>query len=152
MLKVFHSFQLLDFDQLCAVYGNEGDYTKQRNDLYDYLHEDFFRVSGAFYAVWELQGLYVSALRMEPYRDGYLIEALETLPRERGKGYAKSLLNGVLYSGEVSDGLPVYSHVRKKNSASLAVHTACGFEPILDHAVFIDGSVYHHSRTLRWTR
>lgn len=148
MLKIFYKLSDLDFSQLCTVYGLEENSAAQCNDLYDYLLEDFFRVHGAFYAVWEAEGRYVSVLRAEPYRDGYLIETLETQPSARGKGYAKKLLNGVLSGGTIPTELPVYAHVHKKNRSSLAVHTACGFTRILEHAVFIDGSVYNHTCTM----
>lgn len=151
MLKLCNKLSEIKFSQLCDVYGYDQGGIGRQNDLYDYLYEDFFRVRGAFYALWESQGCYVSALRAEPYRDGYLIEALETHPAERERGYAKSLLDAVLHSGKIPAGHPVYAHVHKKNAASLAVHAACGFERVLEHAVFIDGSVYQHSCTLRWS-
>lgn len=151
MLKIYNKFAQLDFSQLSAVYGY-GDAYELRNDLYDYLHDDFFRVKGAFYAAWEEQGDYVSVLRAEPYRDGYLIEALQTHPMHRCKGYAKQLLRSVLDSGCIPSGIPVYAHIHKKNQASFAVHKACGFLKILDHAVFIDGSVYQHSCTVKWIK
>ena len=44
----------------------------------------------------------------------------------------------------------VYSHVSKKNAASMAVHSRCGFEKILDYAAYIDGSVNHSAVTLLW--
>lgn len=153
MLRIFFDFRELDFEKLSAVYGyDETDRYSQRNDFYDYLREDFFRVTGAFYAVWELEGRYVSALRVEPYRDGYLIEALETRPEVRGKGYAKNLLNGVLQCDAIPSEGNVYAHIHKNNRASLAVHKACGFERILEHAVFIDGSVFHNSCTVKWKK
>ena len=61
-------------------------------DFYRYLNEGFFRTPGAVYAVWEAGGQYVSALRLEPYRDGLLMEALETTPEQRRRGYAAALI------------------------------------------------------------
>lgn len=149
MLKICNSFRELDFSRLSEIYGyEEADSFMRCNDLYDYLREDFFRVSGAFYAVWEESGQYVSALRAEPYQDGYLIEALQTHVLQRCKGYAQMLLKSTLLSGRIPAGLPVYAHIHKKNAASLAVHRACGFQQILDYAVFIDGSVYRNSCTM----
>ena len=93
---------------------------------------------------------YVSAARLEPYRDGLLLEALETAPELRGRGYAAALLRNMLESAPGTG--PVYSHVDKKNAASLAVHRACGFRRILEHAVYADGSVLASACTLCYPR
>lgn len=107
-------------------------------DFYDYLNRVFFRTPGAVYAVWAEQGSYVSALRLEPYRDGLLLEALETAPDQRRKGYAKALIQAVLK--QAGEGR-IYSHVSRRNTASLRTHEICGFVKYLDYAVDIDGSV-----------
>lgn len=110
-----------------------------------YLREVFFKTPGAFCAVWEEEGKYVSALRLEPFRDGMLLEALETAPAERRKGYAVKLVRSVLaFMGDMK----VYSHVGKRNAASLAVHKHCGFRVLQDHAAYIDGSVDRRCCTL----
>lgn len=113
-------------------------------DFYSYLKDCFFITENAVYALYELDGRYVSALRYEPYKDGFLISALETKPAERMKGFASRLLMEVLpqISGKV------YSHVSKNNVASLAVHEKCGFRIISDQARYLDGSVNSWSFTL----
>lgn len=113
-------------------------------DFYDYLKECFFKTEGAEYSILETEGKYVCALRYEPYKDGFLISALETMPSERMKGYAVMLLNAVL----PRIGGKVYSHVGKKNAASLAVHKKCGFSIISDQARYLDGSVNNKAYTL----
>ena len=85
MLILAQSIRDLSFSKLMGVYieGNlenaeefypdlpEGQKLMQaEQDFYQYLNEVFFRTSGAVYAIWEEQGAYVSALRLEPYRDG----------------------------------------------------------------------------------
>ena len=153
MLKICRSFSELDFDKLAVVYGLDSlDAYQQRMDFYDYLREDFFQVKGAVYAVWYEDERYVSVLRAEPYKDGYLIEGVQTLAACRCMGYGKKLLRTVLDSGVFPPLLPVYSHVHKKNAASLALHLGCGFERVLEYGVFIDGSVFHHSCTLKWKK
>jgi len=114
-------------------------------DFYLYLKDDFFKTADACYAVWQEQGRYMSALRLEPYRDGLLMEALETAPDYRRQGYGKKLVEAILsyYSGR-----KVYSHVDRKNLPSLLTHQSCGFQKILDHAVYIDGSVNHRAYTM----
>ena len=97
-------------------------------EFYQYLNEVFFRTPDAV----------VSALRLEPFRDGLLLEALATAPDQRRKGYARKLIQAVL---DQTGPIRIYSHVDKRNSASLKTHAACGFSVILDYAVGIDGSV-----------
>ena len=157
MLNIVKKLEELDFPALMEVYieGNEekaadygaGGLLRAEREFFEYLQEDFFKHAGAFYAVWRVEGRYISALRLEPYQDGWLLEALETAPEYRGRGYAKALVTAVL---EYLDGAPVYSHVSKRNEASLRTHSACGFEKYLDHAVYVDGSVSQRAYTLRY--
>lgn len=121
-------------------------------DFYGYLRDCFFPVPGAVCAVWVADGRYVSALRLEPFRDGMLLEALETAPDQRRKGYASLLIRQV-QSWIAAQGYgKLYSHVHKENSASMGVHKACGFRLIANHAAFIDGSVSQHSCTMCWEK
>lgn len=160
MLYWAYRLQDLDFRQLMEVYeeGNlenaeifysdapRNQWLRLAEDaFYQYLRDTFFRIPEAAYAIWLVDGRYVSALRLEPYRDGLLLEALETDPRHRNKGYAAALMREVLK--EVK-GKRVYSHVGKRNAASLAVHEKCGFYRISDTAAYIDGSVDRKAYTL----
>ena len=162
MLILAQSIRDLSFSKLMGVYieGNlenaeefypdlpEGQKLMQaEQDFYQYLNEVFFRTSGAVYAIWEEQGAYVSALRLEPYRDGRLLEALETAPTSRRQGYGEKLIRAVQkqFSNQ-----RIYSHVGKKNAASLRVHEKCGFRRISEYAVYIDGSVNRRACTLCW--
>ena len=114
-------------------------------DFYNYLQQVFFKTEHAVYLIWEEAGCYISALRLEPYRDGLLLEALETAPAHRGSGYAAKLVSAALhYAGERK----IYSHVNKHNRASLRTHEKCGFVKILDYAVYADGSVNDRCITL----
>lgn len=161
MLKIAHSLSELNFSKLMEVYaeGNveNGEYffpeeTPERQKMLaeerfgEYLREDFFRQKGACYAVLEEQGEYLSALRLEPYEDGLLLEALETKPNCRKKGYARELMR--LTFARLPAGTKVYSHVSKRNEPSLAVHRACGFRVYLDYAVEVDGTVTRRCVTL----
>ena len=114
-------------------------------DFYQYLKDCFFPTFGAVYAVWMEENEYISALRLEPYKDGFLLEALETAPKHRRKGYAVKLIRAVL--AQMPD-QRIYSHVSKRNVPSLAVHEKCGFRKISDSAIYIDGSVNHRACTL----
>lgn len=108
----------------------------------------FFLLKNATYAVWISGGRYIAALRVEPYRDGYLITGLETAPDARRKGYATKLLQGVIAHLKDEGKVPVYSHVDKGNHASMAVHKKCGFQILYDYGVYLDGSVFQTSYTL----
>lgn len=159
MLRVIKSMKELDFSALMEVYaeGNlengaefwpdepEGQQLlKAEQAFYQYLRECFFAVEGAMYCIWEENGRYVSALRLEPYQDGLLLEALETAPEKRRRGYARMLIRAVLAG---LSNQRIYSHVGKWNTASIKTHEACGFRKILDHAVYADGSVMTNSST-----
>ena len=98
--------------------------------------------------MWISGGRYIAALRVEPYRDGYLITGLETAPDARRKGYATKLLQGVIAHLKDEGKVPVYSHVDKGNHASMAVHKKCGFQILYDYGVYLDGSVFQTSYTL----
>ncbi len=135
LILVNHMAALLP-EQLMAVYRESlGDDLTLRQDFYTYLRHEFFTQPGAMLAVWKAQGIYVSALRLEPYRDGLLLTGLETHPEHRGRGYAQELLGAVL-----SREGKVYSHVDKRNLISLHVHQKAGFQIISDTAVYLDGS------------
>lgn len=157
MLLIAKRLEELDFPALMDIYieGNrekadeygDGGLLQAEREFYDYLREDFFRQRDAFYAVWVEQGKYVSALRLEPYKDGWLLEALETAPADRKRGCAKELMGSVL---EMMGQSVIYSHVSKRNEASLRTHYACGFVKHLDHVVYLDGSVSHRGITLQY--
>ena len=165
MFKKICSMRDLQFSELMSVYEQtnreiaEDEYSHlDRNSgliqaeqfAYQYLKDVFFQTPGAFYAVWIEKGKMVSAMRMEPYRDGWLLEGLETAPEHRRKGYATSLMQAVLQQCKAEGKLPVYSHIAKKNRASICAHKKCGFICMLDYAVEIDGSLLRNSATFRY--
>ena len=162
MLILARSMRDLHFSRLMEVYleGNlengeelypdlpEGQkLLRAEQDFHQCLSEVFFHTSGAIYVIWEEQGAYCSALRLEPYRDGMLLEALETAPSCRRQGYAEQLIKAVqnCFADQ-----KIYSHVSKKNVASLRVHEKCGFHRISEFAAYIDGSVNQRACTLCW--
>lgn len=160
MLILARSLRELNFGMLMEVYEegnreNAGEFwpdldpaeglLQAEQDFYQYLKTVFFPVDGAVCAIWEEKGRYVSALRLEPYGDGLLLEGLETAPSARRKGYAENLILAVQDRfGEKK----IYSHVHKGNIPSLKIHKKCGFQIICDHAVYIDGSVNSRCFTL----
>lgn len=162
MLLIFDKLKNLSFSQLMAVYeeGNQENAAefwpdmeegqrilRAEQEFHQYLREIFFPTEGAVYCIWEERGQYVSALRLEPYRDGLLLEALETAPVERRKGYAARLIAAVQ---EAFPHRKIYSHVHKRNIPSLKIHEKCSFKRISETAVGIDGSVSDRLCTLCW--
>lgn len=164
MLLMIRALQDLRYSQIMRVYEESNiRYGKARyprlsaglqlmtaeQDFYGYL-QDFFSTKGAACAIWSVDGEYRSALRLEPYQDGYLLAGLETAPEARGKGYAKLLVREALSEFRKASDLPVYSHVVKSNIASLELHKASGFVRIRESADYIDGSHHEDACTLIW--
>jgi len=165
MLIIAKSMGELSFGSLMEIYveGNQENgselYPQEpeprqialaEQDFYDYLQNDFFSREGSRYYILAEEGKYVSALRLEPYQDGLLLEALETAPWARRRGSATALICQVQEVLRAEGRGQVYSHVSNHNAASLAVHSRCGFRKILNYAVYLDGSVDRRSQTLCW--
>ncbi len=164
MFVIANSMKELDFRQLCYVYAQSNsergvrDYPRHSvGEQIIFAEQDFYRdlqyfllEERAFYAIWAPEGNYVSALRMEPYLEGFLLGSLETALSARRNGYARDLINAVLSYMSKQGDKTVYSHVNKKNYASLAVHLKCGFTIWLNHANYVDGSISRNAYTLKY--
>lgn len=163
MLYIAKSLRQLRFGELMKIYveGNLENGAAQAPDetverqiqigedmFYQYLHDIFFTDTENCYAIWEEDGKYISALRLEPYLDGLLLEALETIPDQRRKGYAAKLIQAVQHELFGQVGKSLYSHVSKNNVASLRTHEKCGFRILKNYAAYIDGSVNNRAYTL----
>ena len=135
MLRLFESYRGLEISNLQQIYEDSAGNLFYEDTL------DFLQDADTAYATWCVNGSYVCALRWQPFRAGYLIAGLETMPSQRNNGYAKQLLRSVLehYS---SDGTrKVYSHIHKTNHISAKVHSRCGFKMTDAYAYLLDGSV-----------
>lgn len=161
MLQVIQSIKDLDRSQLMGVYQESIEKNARENypgrsdgllqaemDLYAYLRNVVFKTAGAKCCLWVHEGVAVSALRLEPYQDGFLLTALETKPECRGQGFAQKLVTGVLE--KTVPGTAVYSHIAKDNLSSIAVHEKCGFHKVYDHARMLDGTVTARVATYRY--
>lgn len=133
MLSIIRSVSQLDVEQLQHVYG-----AYSYSDFYESIVA-FFEEPKTYIYLWQVNGRYVSALRIEPFENGWLVAGLETALAERRKGYAKTLLSAVI--DQLPDNTTVYSHIHITNKPSLAVHAACGFSEYLDYARLLDGSI-----------
>ena len=160
MVMYARSLHQLRFSELMQVYADSvADAASERPDLphgfamelaeqdiRQYLKDVFFKTPGAVCAIWESDGRYASALRLEPYRDGLLLAALETHPQFRRQGFARKLICSVQES--LPQGTKLYSHVNKGNQPSMKTHEGCGFRAVSDHAVYLNGSVDYRCSTL----
>ena len=94
----------------------------------DFLKNDFFNLTDAAYWILEIDGIWVSALRTCRVQKGlYYLEALETRPDHRRKGYGAILLSSVADSLKKDGPFRLCSCVSKRNIASLKTHEKCGF-------------------------
>lgn len=133
MLKVIKAARELPTAQLERVCGGEREL--------DYLRHEFFREEGAVCCLWLEDGACVSALRLEPWRDGLLLTGLRTVPERQNQGCARALLGAVQAFLSRQGSVKLYSHIHKRNAASIRVHEKCGFRRIADTAALLDGSV-----------
>lgn len=159
LLKV--NLDSLDFQQLKAIYAEgieengayfypdaskEDQLALSTRDFWEYLTSNYFLAPENRYWIWTESEQYISALRLEAYSDGLLLEALETRPAFRQMGYAKKLINAAL--AQLPVGTKVYSQISKHNDASLATHYSCGFSKLMDYAVDLDGTIVKEDITL----
>lgn len=79
------------------------------------------------YYVLEIEGEWVSALRLTKIRDFYYLEALETAENHRKKGYAVQLIGEVSKLLKARGKVMIRDNVSKRNLPSLATHKKCGF-------------------------
>lgn len=110
---------------------------RAENDLYFYLNDIFFGESHGLFFVCVDHGMYVSALRLEGYNDGLLLNAIMTDSAFRRKGYASRVMEEALRNTKG----PVYSHIHRKNKASIELHKKFGFVRLYDFSVLLDGTV-----------
>lgn len=162
MLELHASMKKLDMAQLKRVYSEsiaaDGrhsycDYDINRQileaeqDFYQFVC-DFLRMDQSLIAVWAVESSYKSVLRLEPYLDGFLLTGLETLPEARRKGYAFSLIEAVIAICPDYHIQKLYSHIKRSNHPSLALHNKLGFHTCLDYAVYVDATVDCDAYTL----
>lgn len=78
--------------------------------------------------VEEVDGVWVSGLRCVESAPGvWYLEALETAPQARGKGWAKQLLTHTQQQLTQQGARELFSLIDPNNTPSIATHVACGF-------------------------
>ena len=134
-----HNYRQLDYA--------EGVLASEENFWHDL--DTFLKLDDALVCVWSVDGKYISALRVERYKDGCLLTNLETDPDYRNNGYA-SLLITALKDYLTSNGCKcLYTHIAKRNRLSLMVHQKLGFQSICDFATLVDDTVSSNYHTFR---
>ena len=156
MLKIARSMSELPFEQLMEVYKETNIRSAERHWgsvssaygltmaqrlFYEQLQCGFYSIPDAMYCLWFVDGECVSALRLEPWKDGWLLAALETAPAHRKRGYAQALVTAVQGYLMAQGAVRLYSHISQRNVASIRVHQRCGFKKIADTARLLDGTV-----------
>lgn len=102
---------------------------KVETDYLSYIKNEFFSSESNAYVIYESDNIWLSALRLYRLRDGfYYIEALETHPKYRRKGYGARLLAGLVDMLKEQGSFKICDCAGKKNLVSLSVHKRCGFE------------------------
>lgn len=106
---------------------------KVENDFCSFIKNEFLNGKNLYY-VWKENGVWVSALRLH-YVDSnfYYLEALETHPLYRRKGYAAKLLTAVINEMKSKGSFKICDCVGKKNTASLNTHRKCGFRIVSEN-------------------
>ena len=147
MLHIISSYADLDGPRLMAIYAESNlentDYffpeigdkalavKKVEEGFLTFLRDEFFVGPGPAYYVLEEAGEWVSALRLNELKPGfYYLEALETRPDRRRRGYAARLLRQVIDHLKAKGPFRVCDCVSKKNEASIRTHLACGFKMV----------------------
>lgn len=131
--KLMDVYSESNYENTDYFYPEESDkeaaVKKVETGFLDFLKTDFFNKTDATYWILEIDGVWISALRTCKIQEGlYYLEALETRPDYRQKGYGTILLSSVANSLKKGGSFRLCSCVSKKNIASLKTHKKSGFE------------------------
>ena len=100
---------------------------KEEQKFVTMLRETFFsKPENALY-VYTVEDQWVAAMRLTKLEEFYYLEALETAPGQRRKGYGKAILQALCAELAVDGPIMIRDCVNKKNEASLNTHFAAGF-------------------------
>ncbi|MCH5198341.1 MAG: GNAT family N-acetyltransferase [Oscillospiraceae bacterium] len=129
LMDVYRESNMENTDFFYPDISNKSDaLQKVECDFLNYIENDFLADSKNRYMVLEQAGVWVCALRLYCVDDRlYYIEALETRPDYRRKGYAAELLKSVIDLLKGQGAFVIRDCVGKKNTASLLTHQKAGF-------------------------
>lgn len=106
--------------------GTQALFHAEENRFVDFLCQFFRGYRNRYYVLCD-NDEWVAALRLTLLDGYYYLEALETAPQHRKKGYATLLIQLVLKRLKKHGKVHIRCCVSKKNTASLATHMKCGF-------------------------
>ena len=145
MLLVFTGAEGLDGEAFSGVYRgsalencrgmypdeptDQGALARYEGDHLAYMAGPFWEEGGVLLVLAGEDGRYLAAVRLYPGTGAgcWQMEALETRPGERRKGYGLELLRQTQGWLERAGGGTLLSHVGRGNLASLGAHQAAGF-------------------------
>ncbi len=163
MLIRITEYQKLDTRKLMDVYSESNyentDYfypdetdkdvavQKVEEGFLEFLKNDFFNKTDAAYWILDIDDVWVSALRTCIIQEGlYYLEALETRPDQRQKGYGTILLSSIADSLKKEGPFRLCSCVSKKNIASLKTHEKSGFQVVSEEGYdYLHGEADDHA-------
>ncbi len=107
---------------------------KYENGFLEYMRDTFWKEKGAL-ALLSWKGRYVSSLRLYTKDENtFLMEALETKPDCRKKGFASEIIRRTISCLEEKyDRIELISYTGKHNIASQHTHAAAGMKNIRDY-------------------
>lgn len=122
-------------ESMADMRENFGD-EQEMHDAYAEFLQDFVSEQTQLVLAEEVEDRWVSALRaIATSPDKWSLEAVETAPELRGKGYGKLLLkDSIAYLAHLG-AKTVECIIADNNSISMKLHSACGFEPTKDAPV-----------------
>ena len=160
MLLVWTSTDGLDREQFSSVYRGSalencrgmypGEPTPQaalaryEREHLAYMDGPFFQDEGGIlYILASPEGRYRSAVKLYPWQGErcWHIEALETRPEDRGKGYGTQVLREMIARLEQDGPVTLRSEVSKGNASSLRAHQKAGFRRWAEQVTEMDGSL-----------
>ena len=144
--KLMGIYQESNQENISYFYPDEPDQKKALRKVEEgflqYIEKDFLSADGNAYWVLEKENKWVSAVRLNCLSPGsYYLEALETHPDYRNRGYACELLNSLVKELKKDGPFEVMDCVSKKNEASIRTHLKCGFQIVSECGIdYLSGS------------
>ena len=141
LMDLYAESNLENAEELYPDMDKDEAVKKVEADFLNYLDQIFFRSTEPSYWIFEVDGQWVSALRLNRLkRDLYYLQALETRPDSRRKGYAVCLLREVIEALKAEGPFRLCDCVAKWNEPSLQTHLKCGFQIVSDVGYdYLDG-------------
>ena len=129
LMDIYEESNLENTSFFCPDIGDSEEAKKTvENGFLGYLENEFLPQSGNCIYVLEEDGIWLCALRLSHIKDEiYYIEALETRPDSRRKGWGSRLLLSMIDEMKKGGDFTLCDCVSKNNEASVRTHLKCGF-------------------------